>query len=109
MNQIEFIKYEATPGEKHMGIATIKMYGKIVLRYKLMPNKDGSNYFLGCASYKITSGGEDSYLSAFVIDSRAEEEEINQVVRSHLKKFMGPQAPKVETAPASSGAEEVPF
>ena len=76
MGNFEFVRYEATPGEKHLGIATVKAYGRIVLRYKIVPNKDGSGFFPAAASYKLPShGGEDAYISAFLLDSRSEEEE----------------------------------
>ena len=99
MYDMEFIKYEATPTEKHLGIATIKLYGKIVLRYKIVPTKDGTGYFPASASYKVTKDGEEFYLPAFVIDSRSEEEEISRFVRQEVKKQM-----KV-----TSVGEECPF
>ena len=110
MSQFEFIKYEATPGEKHLGIATVKAFGKIVLRYKIVPNKDGSGFFPASASYKMPSnGGEDVYVGAFLLDSRSDEEEMNAMVRANVKKFITPHAQVPVSTSAFASNEEVPF
>src|SRR5574337_1808869 len=86
MTSVQFINYTPTPGEKHMGIATIKLYNRIVLRYKIVPNKDGSGYFPTSASYKIVDEQGERYVSAFVIDSNSEKEEIEGIIRANVKK-----------------------
>lgn len=89
MSQFEFIKYEPTPNEKHLGIATVKAFGKIVLRYKIVANKDGSGFFPASASYKMAQqNGEDLYISAFLLDSRSDEEEMGQIIRANVKKHL---------------------
>jgi len=109
MSQFEFVKYEATPGEKHLGIATMKAFGKIVLRYKIVPNKDGSGFFAASASYKMPSnGGEDAYISAFLLDSRSDEEEMTAMVRANVKKFITPH-PQAPVSTSNFSNEEVPF
>lgn len=108
MGNFEFVKYEATPGEKHLGIATVKAYGRIVLRYKIVPNKDGSGFFPAAASYKLPShGGEDAYISAFLLDSRSEEEELNAMIRASVKEAIKRQAPS--NSVFASASDEVPF
>lgn len=85
MNPIEFISFTETPNEKHLGIATIKLYGKIFIKYKIVPNKDGSGFFPSAPSYKITKDGNDIYTPAFLVDSRGEEEEIKELIHSAVK------------------------
>lgn len=107
MSQFEFIKYEPTPGEKHLGIATVKAFeGKITLRYKIVPNKDGSGFFPASASYKLPSnGGEDVYIGAFLLDSRSDEEEMNAIIRANVKNQMKGNVAQ----PSAFATEEVPF
>jgi len=82
MNNFQFISYAPTPGEKHLGIATINYHGKLILRYKIMPTKDGSNFFPVPAAYKV---GE-TYQSAFTLDSNIEKEEVENLIKIHVKK-----------------------
>lgn len=87
MSEIEFLKYEEFKTDYQMGIATVR-YGKVILRYKVVQKKDGSGYFPSAASYKVTDHGEDKFLKSFTVDSRADEEEIEQAIRSGVKIFM---------------------
>lgn len=108
MSSFEFVKYEATPGEKYLGVATVKAYGKIVLRYKIVPNKDGSGFFPAAASYKLPSnGGEDVYVSSFLLDSRSEEEEMNAVIRANVKPRLG--SGQMPVSASAFNDQEVPF
>lgn len=87
MNQFEFVDYTSTPTEKHYGIVRIKAFNKIILRYKIMPKKDGSGYFPVCASYKIPiPGADDTYVSAFMLDSNSDKEELENLIRANVKK-----------------------
>lgn len=79
--EIKFIKYTSTPGEKHLGIAEIDLGGIIVLRYRVMPGKDGKGFFVATAAYKI---GED-YISSFSIDSRSMHDKIVELIRHGMK------------------------
>ena len=89
MDQFEFIKYEPTPGEKQEGIAFIKAYGRIMLRFKIVRTKDGKAYFPACSSYKVGSqNGEDVYLAAFIIDSKSEDEELRNLIRLKVAPFL---------------------
>ena len=116
MNPIEFISFIETPNEKHLGIATIKLYGKIFIKYKIVPNKDGSGFFPSAPSYKITKDGNDIYTPAFLVDSRGEEEEIKEIIHSAVKSALRTQKnyqmsasialPNLELKAAN---EEIPF
>jgi hypothetical protein len=83
MNQqkFEFIKYEPTPSEKHLGIATIKLYGKLLARFKIVPTKDGSSFFPAAASYKVG----DRYESSLILDSNSEKEELDALIKYQVK------------------------
>jgi len=92
MQPYEFLGYQPTPGEKHLGIATIKMWGRLILRWKVIPNKDGSGFFCGAASYKVpdpSGAGGDCYTEAFMLDSRSEHEAVQNFIRAHVRKAMG--------------------
>ena len=92
MSSFQFLKYEPTPGEKHLGIATIKAYGKLILRYKIVPNKDGGGWFPCEASYKMPSvAGQDVYAKAFMLDSTSENEELKNFIHAHVKSYMQSQ------------------
>jgi hypothetical protein len=74
----EFIDYLATPGEKYLGIVTVKLYGKIQVLYKWMERKDGKGCFANAPTFKI---GEE-YESAVLVDSRIDEKEIMDTIRN---------------------------
>ncbi len=84
MNKFEFISYQETPGEKHLGIATINVYGKIIVRVKIVPNKDGTGFFINCAKFKVGS----DYLDSFLLESRSEDAEMERVIKEGVKKSM---------------------
>lgn len=104
MSHFEFMKYDATPAEKHLGIATVKLYGKIILRYKIVPNKDGSGYFPASASYKMSEPGRpEYYVSAFMLDSQSDNEELMNMIRANIKPFIsGTQSVFNQQAQAST-------
>ncbi len=102
MNQIEFIKYEKANDEKYLGIATVKLYGKILLRYKIVMNKDGSGFFPAAASYK-NPAFPDQYYSSFMLDSNSEKEEVENCIRSNVKRYM-----QAETQQAQSAFQQQP-
>lgn len=92
MSNFEFRGYRPTPGEKHAGIAEVKAWGKIILRYKIIPKKDGNGFFPATASLKINESGQDVYASAFTIDSNSDREECESVIMSNVRRVMqGPQ------------------
>lgn len=87
---MEFLKYELTPGERHLGIATVRLYGKILLRYKIIPTKDGNSFFCAAASYKMPGEGanEERYVPAFMLDSNHEKEELETFIKDRVKRCM---------------------
>lgn len=98
----EFIDYTPTPGEKHLGLAKVKCWGKIVLRFKIVPTKDGSGAFPAAASYKIVENGADRYVPAFILDSNSDKEDLEGLIKSNIKRYTGP-APSALAPAKSSG------
>ena len=109
MNKFEFIKYEPTPNEKHMGIATVNLYGKILAKFKIVPTKDGSNFFPASPSVKVG----DSYCSALVLDSNIDKEEMDMLIKTRVKHYLNPQStPAYQPPPPEQLSfldEEPPF
>lgn len=83
---MEFIKYESTPGEKHLGIASVKLYGKIILRYKIVPTKDGASFFAAPSAFKMSA--TDTYQASVLIDSHSENEMLMNFIKENVKKAM---------------------
>ena len=85
----EFLEYTPTPQDKHLGIATIKAYGKIILRYKVVSGKDGQGFFLSPASYKmgVDAMGKDVYEKCFMIDSIYENKLLEDCIRAHVNPY----------------------
>ncbi len=114
MSNFEFISYLSTPQEKHLGIATVKMYNKIILRYKIVLGKDGVTFFPASASYKISDQSGDRYISAFTLDSLSEKEEVEGLIRSNVKRQLESNKPPKLTQPlipisSRTNQDECPF
>lgn len=89
MSNFEFINYLPTPGEKHLGVVTIRAYGKIFLSFKIMQAKDGETWYPNVASIKVNSDaeGKDIYKHSFVIDSRYENDELRDLIRANVNPY----------------------
>ncbi len=88
MNEFKFIKYEATPKEKHIGLMTVVVRG-IVLRYKIVRTKDGNSLFPASASYKMSGEDEEArYLSAFSLDSQSEQEMLFDFIKGKMVEIL---------------------
>ena len=108
--KIEFLKYTPTPTAKFLGIAEILIEGKLVLRYKLAPGKDGKGIFIQPASYGIDSPNGVEYKRCFDWDSNLIKEDIEAMIR---KAFNAAQAKPANQASVfkqeSENEESVPF
>lgn len=80
MNNFEFLSYEPVNGEKFLGIATVRAWGKIILRYKIVPTKDGKGIFPASSSIK---NGE-KYENSFMIDSNYENQAIIALIKDKV-------------------------
>ena len=85
MTPFEFLGFVPTPNEKHLGIAAVKLYGKLILRYKIVQTKDGTSTFPAASSYKITDVGGERYIPAFILDSNSENESLMAFIKTNMK------------------------
>ncbi|HUU86569.1 MAG TPA: hypothetical protein VMX17_02300 [Candidatus Glassbacteria bacterium] len=94
MNEHEFLNYLETPTERYFkGIATVRLYGRIILKYKIVEKKDGTGFFVAPPNYRIPTGdGSHKYMDAFMIDSRSEHDELLQLVRNGVNQSTNPRA-----------------
>lgn len=79
MNQMEFVNFQAVQGQKYLGIATVNFNG-VMLRYKIVSNKDGNGYFPAAASYNVGTEGADRYITAFCLDSNTQNEILKELI-----------------------------
>ncbi|PWU06769.1 MAG: hypothetical protein C5B43_01265 [Verrucomicrobia bacterium] len=94
--RFEFVSFTPTPSEKYVGVATVRIYGSVVvvLRYKIVAKKNGDGYFPACAAYKMSDRMPgDEYDDCFLIDSRCDNDEINKCIMSEFYKWQKAQQP----------------
>jgi hypothetical protein len=89
MSDFEFIEYIQTPNERHLGIATVLLYGKVFHKYKILPTKDGNGFFPVPASYKVG----DKYIHAFGLVPKKDgsdngTDELIAIIKAGVKNFM---------------------
>lgn len=88
--QFEFLGYEAVEGEKFLGIATIRAWGKIILKYKVTPGKDGHGFFCSEASIKNgidISTGKDNFERCWMLESNYENELLKKFLKAHVNPY----------------------
>jgi hypothetical protein len=100
MNKFEFRGFTATPGEKHAGIAEVKLNGEtpMILRFKIVARKDGSGYFPNVGSYKMPNRtiGEE-YDECFMLDSRSDHDSCMKCVMAGVNKALQAISPSVSS------------
>ena len=84
MDNVEFLAYQPTPNEKHMGVASIRVDKRFIFRFKIMQNPKGEGLFANPAPLKI---GEQ-YYPGFQFDSSYEADEIKKFIISHVKRAL---------------------
>src|SRR6187551_2244321 len=99
MSAYEFLNFCATPGEKYMGVATIRVERRFIFRFKILAKDDGQSYPMA-ASVKLPSkDGKDMYASAFQFDSTYEFDEVKNFVMENVEKALR-RAEEVARMPA---------
>ena len=85
----QFLKYIPMPGEKHLGVAMVRWFGKIILTYKVMPSQDGG-YWISPGSTKIgvKRDGKDNYQEWFQLDSNYDRDEMKEFILSHVEPIL---------------------
>jgi len=118
MKDIEFISYLPTPGEQYMiGIATLRIYGKFIIRLKHMHTKDQTSTFFAAPNYAITDGAGKRYLASFELDSKTESQMLNDFIRENVNRVLSQPRANPNTSPsvqpmkqsASIFEEQMPF
>jgi hypothetical protein len=102
-NNFEFKSYIPTPTDQYMlGIAKVKLYGKIVVNFKHVKTKDGTGTFFCTNNYSLTdASGEKKYLSCVLLDSRDDEDALMEYIRDCVTKIQ--QQRSVHQAQPNSG------
>jgi hypothetical protein len=88
--ELEFLKFDKTPQEKHLGVASIRADRRFIFRFKIMSNPKGEGYFLNAPALKI----DEKYWPAFAFDSSYESDQVKEFVLTHVKSALG--APKTQ-------------
>lgn len=84
MSSFQLLKFILTPGEKHVGIATVRAWGKIILRFKALPSDKGG-YWYTCGSTKTgVVAGKDKYDNWHQLDSDYEKEELQEFLKINV-------------------------
>lgn len=82
----EFKSYTPTPQDPYMlGLAKVKLYGKVIATYKEVKTKDGSGTFFCTANYTSTdASGEKKYMPCVMLDSRDDEQDLLDFIREKV-------------------------
>lgn len=114
MKDVEFINYLPTPNDQYMlGIVTIRLYGKLILRLKHMNTKDHSGTFFAPSNYALGDAGAKRYVACFELDSKLESQLLSDFIRDNVNNVLNQQktylAPKAQPmAQSASIFENVP-
>jgi hypothetical protein len=90
MQPYELLEYLPTPGDKQLGIATVRCWGKIVLKYKIVSGKDGHGFFAseaGGIKTGMSADGKDIYEKIFVVDSNYEDKAIKTFISRSINPY----------------------
>lgn len=86
---VEILKFELTEDLKFFGIATVRLFRSVVLRYKVVENKDGSGFFVVPPSYKREfQDGTDKWTPWFMLDSMVFNEEVQDMIREYVNRWI---------------------
>lgn len=107
MTNFEFLSYDAVVGEKFLGVATIRAWSKIILRYKIIPGKEGRGFFASPASVKVN----DKFESSFMLDSNFENQALLSLIKEEVSKYLNGTIapPKPKETPSDGDYGECPF
>lgn len=100
----EFKSYTPTPTDQYMlGIAKVKLYGKLIVNFKHVKTKDGSGSFFCTQNYTTTeSSGEKKYLPCVQLTDRDEEEILLEYVREQVNYIIA-QRSATKSQPTAQG------
>ncbi|MBS0585217.1 MAG: hypothetical protein JSR76_02810 [Verrucomicrobia bacterium] len=85
--QVEFLNFDETPEEKYLGVASLKIFGKIILRFKVQRTKDGNGMFVAIPSYRKTDQMGEQWCQWFMLDSSSQKEIVENLIKSKVKAY----------------------
>lgn len=85
--QVEFLSFDETPDEKYLGVASLKMFSKIILRFKVQRTKDGNGMFVAIPSYKKIDHAGEQWCQWFMLDSSSQKEIVENLIKSKVKAY----------------------
>ncbi len=85
--QVEFLSFDETPDEKYLGVASLKILGKIILRFKVQRTKDGNGMFVAIPSYRKTDPTGEQWCQWFMLDSSSQKEMVENLIKSKVKAY----------------------
>jgi hypothetical protein len=99
-NNFEFKSYIPTPNDQYMlGIAKVKLYGKLVVNFKHVKTKDGGSSFFCTQNYTLTdANNEKKYLPCVLLDSRNDEDELMDYIRENVNRVVALRSAQVNQA-----------
>ncbi len=83
--QVEFLTFDETPAEKYLGVASLRFFGQIILRYKVQRTKDGSSIFIAAPSFKKVDQSGEHWCQWFMLDSMSQNETVTNLIKTKVK------------------------
>ena len=90
--QVEFLTFDETPAEKYLGVASIRFFGQIILRYKVQRTKDGSGVFIAAPSFKKVDETGEHWCQWFMLDSMSQNETVTNLIKTKVKAHFNSKA-----------------
>lgn len=87
--QVEFLSFDETPEEKYLGVATLKILGKmpVILRFKVQKTKDGNGMFVAIPSYRKTDHAGEQWCQWHMLDSSSDKEIVENLIKTKVKAY----------------------
>ncbi len=89
MTHYKFLSFEKTPSiENQLGIVSVLIDDKWMVRFKIVNRKDGSGFFIAGGNVKgePTEPDKTNWLDCFVPDRNSEKEELYNFIRASISK-----------------------
>lgn len=83
--QLEFLTFDETPSEKYLGVASLRFFGQIILRYKVQRTKDGNGIFIAAPSFKKVDQSGEHWCQWFMLDSMSHNETVTNLIKTKVK------------------------
>ena len=86
-SQVEFLSFDETPSEKYLGVASIRFFGQIILRYKVQRTKDGNSIFIAAPSFRKVDQSGEQWCQWFMLDSMSQNEIVANLIKTKVKAY----------------------